>query len=87
MFFVADKTGMEAPAFVDVIKAANFAAKKHSKQRRGQDGDTPYINHPIEVAHILWNEGRVTDIDVFKAAILHDTGMRIIFFLLFFSEH
>ncbi|XP_046850828.1 guanosine-3',5'-bis(diphosphate) 3'-pyrophosphohydrolase MESH1-like, partial [Xenia sp. Carnegie-2017] len=34
---------------------------------------TPYINHPIGVAYILWKEGDVTDIVVLQAAILHDT--------------
>ena len=30
-----------------VIKCANFAALKHSKQRRKNEEQTPYINHPI----------------------------------------
>ena len=32
---------------VDLIKACNFAAIKHSKQRRKDSEATPYINHPI----------------------------------------
>lgn len=30
-----------------VIKCANFAAIKHSRQRRLNKEKTPYINHPI----------------------------------------
>lgn len=30
-----------------VIKCTNFAALKHSKQRRKNKEQTPYINHPI----------------------------------------
>ncbi len=39
-----------------LIKAANFAAIKHSNQRRKDSAQTPYINHPIGVANILVNE-------------------------------
>jgi (p)ppGpp synthase/HD superfamily hydrolase len=34
-------------------KSLVFAANKHKSQRRKQAGDIPYINHPLEVAHIL----------------------------------
>merc|ERR1719247_3507427 len=34
--------------------------------------NTPYINHPIGVAHLLI-EGGVKDVDVILAALLHDT--------------
>uniref|UniRef100_A0A915KLB6 Guanosine-3',5'-bis(diphosphate) 3'-pyrophosphohydrolase MESH1 n=1 Tax=Romanomermis culicivorax TaxID=13658 RepID=A0A915KLB6_ROMCU len=56
-----------------IIKAANFAAEKHRDQRRKDPQKTPYINHPIGVAHILCDEGSVGDGDVLQAAILHDT--------------
>jgi GTP diphosphokinase / guanosine-3',5'-bis(diphosphate) 3'-diphosphatase len=56
-----------------VIAAMNFAAVKHSFQRR-KDGDaTPYINHPLAVAHVLANEAGVRDPVTLQAAILHDT--------------
>ena len=55
------------------IEAASFAAKKHQKQKRkGADGE-PYINHPLEVANLLANVGKVEDYDVLIAALLHDT--------------
>lgn len=52
-------------------KSLVFGSVKHKNQRR-KVGDIPYINHPIEVAHILTRAG-VTDISTLCAAILHDT--------------
>ncbi|XP_065828444.1 guanosine-3',5'-bis(diphosphate) 3'-pyrophosphohydrolase MESH1-like [Oscarella lobularis] len=56
-----------------LIAAINFAAIKHADQRRSDPSQTPYINHPIGVMHILCNEANVCDLDVLKAAVLHDT--------------
>ncbi|MFC1509123.1 HD domain-containing protein [Candidatus Omnitrophota bacterium] len=56
-----------------VFKALSFAALKHSSQRRKDKSATPYINHPIDVAYILWEIGKVRDLDIITAAILHDT--------------
>ncbi len=56
-----------------LIDAVHFAADKHRDQRRKDKGATPYINHPVSLAHILTNEGGVHDIDVLCAALLHDT--------------
>lgn len=58
-----------------VLEAANFACIKHENQRRNNPQATPYINHPIGVAYILWKEGDVTDIAVlqvwgFKIALI-----------------
>jgi guanosine-3',5'-bis(diphosphate) 3'-pyrophosphohydrolase len=64
---------MEADDIKKYTKCVNFAALKHSTQRRKDSAKTPYINHPIGVANILANEGDVTDLDVLMAAILHDT--------------
>ena len=55
-----------------ILKAIDFAAKKHQNQRRKNPSQTPYINHPIGVAMVL-SECGVTDVDVLSAAILHDT--------------
>lgn len=57
----------------EVIKAADFAAKKHRDQRRKDAEGTPYINHPIGVANIIINEGGIDDPIVLQAALLHDT--------------
>jgi len=50
----------------------HFAAEKHRTQRRKDRAQSPYINHPIEVAAILARHG-VTDLVTLQAAILHDT--------------
>jgi len=54
-------------------KALNFAAHKHTRQRRKDAESSPYINHPIALSHLLANEGNIDDINVLCAAILHDT--------------
>ena len=56
-----------------ILKAMQFASWKHRDQRRQGLGSVPYINHPIDLAHVLWFEGRVRDPVVIVAAILHDT--------------
>ncbi len=55
------------------IQAASFAAKKHSRQKRKGADEEPYINHPLEVANLLANVGKIEDYDILIAAILHDT--------------
>lgn len=55
------------------VLAASFAAEKHKNQRRKNKEQTPYINHPLEVAAILVKEGGVTDETILQAAVLHDT--------------
>ena len=55
------------------LKALNFSAQKHRHQKRKDSPGSPYINHPIEVANILWTIGKVEDITTIIAAILHDT--------------
>jgi GTP diphosphokinase / guanosine-3',5'-bis(diphosphate) 3'-diphosphatase len=56
-----------------LIKAVHFAAEKHHDQRRKDTQATPYINHPIEVMRLLWQEGGVRDVEILLAALLHDT--------------
>ena len=56
-----------------VLAALEFAAHKHRDQRRKNIEASPYINHPIALATILWNEGRVENPEVIAAALLHDT--------------
>ena len=56
-----------------LFKAFRFAAGKHRNQRRKDSLKSPYINHPIEVALLLWEVGGVHDTDLLLAAILHDT--------------
>jgi guanosine-3',5'-bis(diphosphate) 3'-pyrophosphohydrolase len=54
-----------------VLRAAAFAAEKHRTQRR-KDVETPYINHPIQLAYILV-QADIEDPIVLAAALLHDT--------------
>ncbi|MBM4209957.1 MAG: HD domain-containing protein [Gammaproteobacteria bacterium] len=56
-----------------VLRAARFAAWKHRDQRRKGRGHLPYINHPLDLADVLWFEGGVRDPAVLAAALLHDT--------------
>ncbi|MGR9107436.1 MAG: HD domain-containing protein [Gammaproteobacteria bacterium] len=56
-----------------VLRAAHFAAMKHRDQRRKDHVSSPYINHPIAVALLLAEIGRVEDPEVIAAALLHDT--------------
>lgn len=56
-----------------LLDALHFAADRHRDQRRKGPGAVPYINHPIAVARLLATVGGVTDLDVLRAAILHDT--------------
>src|SRR5262249_40358678 len=36
-----------------------FAARKHKDQRRKDAKASPYINHPIALAEVLWTDGKV----------------------------
>jgi guanosine-3',5'-bis(diphosphate) 3'-pyrophosphohydrolase len=56
-----------------ILEAAAFAADRHRMQRRKDAEASPYINHPLALAHILSREGRVDDPVVLCAALLHDT--------------
>jgi guanosine-3',5'-bis(diphosphate) 3'-pyrophosphohydrolase len=56
-----------------VLKALHFAAAKHRTQRRKDGEQSPYINHPIALVHVLFNEGGIDDPLVLAAAALHDT--------------
>jgi GTP diphosphokinase / guanosine-3',5'-bis(diphosphate) 3'-diphosphatase len=55
-----------------VMRAAAFAAEKHRMQRRKDAESSPYINHPIQLAYILVQEG-IEDSTVLASALLHDT--------------
>jgi len=54
-----------------LLAAIDLAAKGHALQRRKYDG-LPYVNHIIEVLNIMIY-GKITDIDVLIAAVLHDS--------------
>lgn len=50
--------------------AYRFAAAAHEGQTR--DEGTPFIEHPVRVARILWEEFGSRDVDVIVAALNHD---------------
>lgn len=60
-------------AVTTILRAAQFAARKHKDQRRKDAASSPYINHPLSLANILREEGKVDDVCVIVAALLHDT--------------
>merc|ERR1711962_21077 len=55
-----------------VLKAANYAARKHKDQKSHEDKSIPFINHPLGVANTLTNVGDIYNYEVLQAAILHD---------------
>lgn len=57
----------------DFVRALHFAATHHRDQRRKDQRESPYINHPIDVVHLLWSHGGVRDPVTLIAALLHDT--------------
>jgi len=60
------------PLILQLLKAVNFAAIKHINQRRKDSAKTPYINHSIDVANFLAENG-IEDLDILNGALLHDT--------------
>ena len=56
-----------------ILRAIDFAARKHRDQRRKDEESSPYINHPISVSLLLAEIGGVSDPETLAAAILHDT--------------
>ncbi len=56
-----------------LLSAMKIAARQHSSQRRKDQAQSPYINHPILVLNTLWEIGGVRDVEVLVAALLHDT--------------
>lgn len=56
-----------------VLRALDFAARRHVDQRRKGPGQEPYLNHLVEVTLLLADTGGVTDPSILAAAALHDT--------------
>jgi guanosine-3',5'-bis(diphosphate) 3'-pyrophosphohydrolase len=59
--------------YAELLAAISFAAAKHRNQRRKDAEASPYINHPLQLAHVLATEGEVSDLKTLIAAVLHDT--------------
>jgi (p)ppGpp synthase/HD superfamily hydrolase len=64
-----------------LLETLDFATRKHSTQRRKDPEKTPYINHPIGVAHILASEGGVTNLEVLQVALTGNFGKHVPMYL------
>jgi GTP diphosphokinase / guanosine-3',5'-bis(diphosphate) 3'-diphosphatase len=69
----ATSTATSLAAAQDVLRATQFAAERHSKQRRKGAAGEPYINHVIEVAGLVAMALEEPDTNLLMAALLHDT--------------
>jgi GTP diphosphokinase / guanosine-3',5'-bis(diphosphate) 3'-diphosphatase len=58
--------------WVQVLKAADTAARWHAHQRRKGSAQEPYINHLLEVALLVADATGGTDTNLVIAALLHD---------------
>ncbi len=56
----------------DILKAAHFAAVRHSGQRRKGATGEPYVNHLLEVAELVAGALDEPDPHLVMAALLHD---------------
>lgn len=56
-----------------LVYAARFAAEKHSGQVRQNSKTEPYVNHALEVTSLIANVGKIADIEILIAGLLHDT--------------
>lgn len=56
-----------------VLRAVNFAARKHAGQRRKGEAAEPYVNHVIDVAAMLGEATQARDPVLLIAGLLHDT--------------
>jgi (p)ppGpp synthase/HD superfamily hydrolase len=57
---------------ISVMRAADFAAKWHTHQRRKGAAQEPYVNHLLEVASLVTEATNGTEPNVTIAALLHD---------------
>ena len=57
----------------EVLRAADFAARKHAGQRRKGGAAEPYINHLLEVAELVASVLSEPDPNLVMAALLHDS--------------
>jgi guanosine-3',5'-bis(diphosphate) 3'-pyrophosphohydrolase len=68
-----DETESRSDGTLLLLRAVDFAARKHRNQRRKDESASPYINHPVSVSLLLADIGSVRDPEILAAAILHDT--------------
>jgi (p)ppGpp synthase/HD superfamily hydrolase len=68
-----DKPFFASAPLVQILAAANFAARAHAQQKRKGAAAEPYINHLIEVAELVASSGHEADVNLIMACFLHDT--------------
>src|ERR1035438_1983048 len=56
-----------------ISRAWNFAAQRHTTQRRKGKAQEPYVNHLAEVAELVATATEGQDANLVAAAVLHDT--------------
>jgi guanosine-3',5'-bis(diphosphate) 3'-pyrophosphohydrolase len=56
-----------------ISRAWNFAAQRHTSQRRKGKAQEPYVNHLAEVAELVATATDGQDTNLVAAAVLHDT--------------
>ena len=71
--FAALKIDETNRAIRRILAAARFAAERHAVQKRKGLPAEPYINHLLEVAHVVSNALPEPDANLIIAAILHDS--------------
>jgi guanosine-3',5'-bis(diphosphate) 3'-pyrophosphohydrolase len=66
------RDGAESKEVAGLLVVLRFVAQRHRADRRKGALDTPYVNHPIEVAETLVRVGGIDDPVTVHAALLHD---------------
>ena len=67
-----DNSPARSTPLVQILAAANFAARVHAGQKRKGAAGEPYINHLIEVAELVARSGNDADVNLIMACFLHD---------------
>ncbi len=68
----AAESTSELKAIRAILNAATFAAEKHGRQKRKGAAAEPYINHLLEVAHLVATALTEPDTNLIIAGLLHD---------------
>ncbi|MDP1836771.1 MAG: HD domain-containing protein [Chlamydiales bacterium] len=69
-FYLSSEHKLDLPL---LLEAVVMAAAAHEGQVRKDSAATPYIIHPMIVCKNVWTEGKVRNINILIAALLHDT--------------
>ena len=72
VFDTSQVGGNEVKEWLQVLKAADAAARWHVHQRRKGSAQEPYINHLIEVTMLVADATGGSDTNLVIAALLHD---------------